>query len=275
MERPAGAFSSTAFNSLAGSAPARRTSLQEGRGLSIASTPPDAVRVVLGTCDPSDGNKLAAELSARGLAVRCTTDPAALLASDDRLDFDALVLEWNASHEAEIALLAGLQCCGVKLPVIVLAGDDLTAHESLALDNGATDFVLRSRGADVLARRLMRAARPRPQSATSQSAIALGKLRLDSRTSRACWNGQDVGLTLGEYSIVLLLASAPGTYRTYRAIYDRLRGDGFIAGYGPKGYWANVRSAVKRIRGKFRACDPDFDRITNYAGFGYCWDKAD
>ena len=30
---------------------------------------------------------------------------------------------------------------------------------------------------------------------------------------------------------------------------------------GPNGYWANVRSAIKRIRNKFRAFDPTFQEI--------------
>ncbi|MEA2801060.1 MAG: two-component system, OmpR family, response regulator ChvI, partial [Rhodospirillaceae bacterium] len=38
-------------------------------------------------------------------------------------------------------------------------------------------------------------------------------------------------------------------------------------------YRANVRSAIKRIRNKFRALDPAFDEIENYTGFGYCWRK--
>jgi hypothetical protein len=43
----------------------------------------------------------------------------------------------------------------------------------------------------------------------------------------------------------------------------------FIAGSGTDGFRANVRSAIKRIRNKFRACDPTFDEIENYTGFGY------
>jgi hypothetical protein len=53
----------------------------------------------------------------------------------------------------------------------------------------------------------------------------------------------------------------------YRAIYDRLRHEGFVAGEGPQGYWANVRSAIKRVRNKFRTFDPAFDEIENYVGF--------
>jgi hypothetical protein len=44
-----------------------------------------------------------------------------------------------------------------------------------------------------------------------------------------------------------------GSFVTYRAVYDRLRYEGFIAGSGNDGFRANVRSAIKRIRNKFRA----------------------
>jgi two-component system response regulator ChvI len=47
--------------------------------------------------------------------------------------------------------------------------------------------------------------------------------------------------------------------------------EGFIAGYGNDGYRQNVRSAIKRIRNKFRECDPAFAEIGNYTAFGYCW----
>ena len=41
--------------------------------------------------------------------------------------------------------------------------------------------------------------------------------------------------------------------------------------HGAEGYRANVRTFIKRIRKKFRECDPEFDGIENYAGFGYRW----
>ena len=100
-----------------------------------------------------------------------------------------------------------------------------------------------------------------------------GHLTLRPAISRAYWNGVDVELTLGEYNIVQLLASSVGRYVTYRAIYDRLHYEGFIAGSGEYGYRANVRSAIKRIRNKFRDCDSTFGEIINYTAFGYCWGK--
>jgi two-component system response regulator ChvI len=145
----------------------------------------------------------------------------------------------------------------------------------MAFDHGAVDFIAKSRDRQVLVRRLRSVVeRVKPKAKTDlpvQERLACDKLLLES--SRAHWNQVDVDLTLGEYNIVHLLASKPGSFVTYRAVYDRLRHEGFIAGYGADGYRANVRSAIKRIRNKFRALDPTFDKIENYTGFGYCWRK--
>jgi len=103
------------------------------------------------------------------------------------------------------------------------------------------------------------------------SRVEWSKIRLDAGACRVFWDGKDVGLTIGQYRIVQLLASQPGIHVTYRAIYDHVRGKGFAAGDGPNGYRGTVRSAIKHIRKKFCACDPDFDQIKNYSGFGYCW----
>jgi two-component system response regulator ChvI len=46
---------------------------------------------------------------------------------------------------------------------------------------------------------------------------------------------------------------------------------GFVAGIGDDGYRTNVRSAIKRIRGKFRAIDAEFQEIQNCAAIGYSW----
>jgi two-component system, OmpR family, response regulator ChvI len=190
-----------------------------------------------------------------------------------------------------IKLLAQLRRQDVNLPVVFLTGkviagnehercllaprEALNADECMAFDQGAIDFIAKSRDRQVLVRRLRSVAervKPKPRAKVAvEERLACDKLLVES--SRAYWNQVDVDLTLGEYNIVHLLASKPGNFVTYRAVYDRLRHEGFIAGEGAEGYRANVRSAIKRIRNKFRACDPAFDEIENYTGFGYCWRK--
>ena len=100
-----------------------------------------------------------------------------------------------------------------------------------------------------------------------------GKLLLRAEAGRAYWEDADLDLTLGQYNIVHLLASNAGRYMTYRAIYDRLHYEGFVAGSGADGYRTNVRSVIKRIRNKLRDFDPTFDEIENYTAFGYRWKK--
>ena len=140
---------------------------------------------------------------------------------------------------------------------------------------GLSDSIDKARGIEALVRRLKRAVGAGKTAADPQTdkRIVCGKLVLELSVSRAYWDGGDLGLTVGEYNIVHLLVSNVGRYVTYRAIYDRLHYEGFIAGSGNDGYRANVRSAIKRIRNKFRDLDPTFAEIENYSSFGYCWRK--
>lgn len=238
----------------------------------------DTIRVLLVEDDHYYRETLADELSEQGFAVHSFSDGAALLGSlDAATDADVIVLDWGLPKIPGIDLLGQLRRRGVNVPVVFLTGQGLTTHESLAFDKGAIDFICKSRGLEVLVKRLRRVvetAKAEPE-LRPEERLACGKLVLRPEVSRAYWDGVDLGLTLGEYNIVHLLVQAPGSYVTYRAIYDRMHHEGFIAGIGPKGFWANVRSAIKRIRNKFRDHDPTFAEIENYTGFGYCWRKPD
>jgi two-component system, OmpR family, response regulator ChvI len=247
-------------------------------------------RVVLVESDQYYREVLTEELLRQGFAVHPFADGAALLASlATVVHADLAVLDWDLPDMPGITLLAQLRQHGVKLPVVFLTGkviaskqrervllapqEALNAYECMAFDQGAVDFISKSRDRQVIVRRLRKVVEPfHPEAEVAlEEHLTCGKLVLNTETSRACWSQVDVGLTLGEYNIVHLLASNAGSFATYRAIYDRLRFEGFIAGTGNDGYRANVRSVIKRIRNKFRASDAAFDEIENYTGFGYCW----
>jgi len=237
---------------------------------------PDAIRVLLFDGNSIHRETLTDELSKQGFAVQSFGDGGALLGAPDAArDADVIVLHCDRPKISGIDLLVKLHGQGVNVPVVLLTGQALPAHECLALDRGAADVICKSRGSKVLVRRLksvVKASRRTDQPQSDRS-IVCGKLLLRPDVGRAYWNDVDLGLTLGEYNIVHLLASNVGRYLTYRAIYDRLHYEGFIAGDGANGYRASVRTAIKRIRNKFRALDPTFDKIENDAGFGYCWKK--
>ncbi len=93
---------------------------------------------------------------------------------------------------------------------------------------------------------------------------------LKLRHHRAYWRGARVELTVGEFKVLSDLVTHAGIDRTYRQLYDAVRGDGFVAGPEFDSFQA-VRSSIMRIRKKFRDVDPEFDGIENYESFGYCW----
>jgi two-component system, OmpR family, response regulator ChvI len=243
---------------------------------------PGAIRVLL--IEEDARGSLTDELSKQGFAVRKLASLPG--APDAARDADVIVLHCGRVKNSGIDLLVELHRQGVDVPVVVLTDRAPPAHEGLALDKGPIDVIGQSRSLGVLAGRLKgvvkafgRTDRSRAGGGMAEAGQAqaqpmiCGKLLLRPDVSRAFWKDADLDLSLGEYNIVSLLVSNVGRYVTYRAIYDRLHYEGFIAGSGTDGYRGNVRSAVKRIRNKFRSFDPTFDKIENYSGFGYCWKK--
>jgi two-component system response regulator ChvI len=234
-----------------------------------------AIRVFLIENDTTYREMLTDRLSAQGFAVRSFEDSASLFGVlNAGGNADVILVNWNLPNVSGIDLLVKLRKRGIRVPVLLLAGDPLQSDECLAFDEGARDFIDKSRGVDILIGRLKVATRNFERQQDVKT-ISCGKLLLQTDISRASWDQVDLDLTLGEYRTVHLLASNPGQYVTYRAVYDRMHYEGFVAGVGEDGYRANVRSAIKRIRNKFRALDPTFDQIENYPSFGYCWKRPD
>jgi len=220
---------------------------------------------------------VAGELMDHGFQITPFNDAPALI---DHLSAgnsgDVIVLDWNLPSISGVDLLPVLRRQGVRIPVIILTGRSESGYEVEALDRGAVDFVDKSRGIPVLARRarLITAASRLPEGAAPDDTVEHGPLLLRPRLCRAYWLGQDVDLTVTEFNIVHSLVKNAGGHVSYRGIYDCVHYSGFIAGSGEDGYRTNVRSSIKRIRNKFRALDPNFAEIENFPAFGYCWRTA-
>jgi two-component system response regulator ChvI len=197
---------------------------------------------------------------------------------------DVVLLDWQMPGINGLEVLRRLRRSENVAPVIVLTGLEEDTCEEAALENGAADFIVKSRSLSILVKRLRLiadGARPgRPINGRRRSDIMrLGRLELRFDINRAHWADTPVSLTLTEFKILALLARRAGEDVPYREIYDVVHGKSFTAGDGDAGDHAdgdagdhaNVRTLIKRIRKKFRAVDPDFERIQNYAGFGYRW----
>jgi two-component system, OmpR family, response regulator ChvI len=238
----------------------------------IAELGRDLIRVLHVEDDPNCREAIADQLSDHGFVVRSFADAISLA---DGLavsrEADIILLDWDLPDISGIELLVELRRFGVNLPVVFLTGYGFTAQESLAFEAGAVDFIDKARGVEVLARRLRRLLKAPKPAAVPSASIVCGKLLLNPNVGRAYWNDRDVGLTLGEYNIVHLLATNAGRWVTYRAIYDRVHYEGFIGGSGEDGYRTNVRGTIRHIRKKFLQCDETFAEIDNFVGLGYRW----
>jgi two-component system response regulator ChvI len=218
---------------------------------------------------------LSLNLVDEGYEVTCFDNGQDALAYLKRGNADAMLLDWRMPDLTGIELLRRMRDAGVTIPVIFLTvlSDDI--YEEAALERGAFDFIDKARRFPILLKRLQLIAEggrsaPEPKP-VRPAALRLGHLMLRFDTNRALWAGRAVDRTLTEFRILTLLADKAGQDVGYREIYDLVHGKDFIAGHGPEGYRANVRTFIKRIRKKFRDVDSCFDQIENYASFGYRW----
>lgn len=235
---------------------------------------PDVPDVVLVDDDNLYLEALSADLADRGFTVSCFADGASFLeAMSSGIEAEVALLDWVLPEMSGFELLGALRQQGIELPVVFLTGHSLAERELQALGRGAVDFVDKARGTDVLVHRLrviIEARRQAPAPA-APPAEHHGALTLHPATARALWRQRDLGLTITEYKILVLLVTHKGQPQTYRAIYDTAHYEGFVAGSGDRGYNTNVRSLMKRIRRKFLAVDPGFSEIENVATIGYRW----
>src|ERR1700704_5362037 len=160
-------------------------------------------RVVLVESDQYYREVLTGELLRQGFVVHAFADGASLLGSlATAVDAALAVLDWDLPKVPGIQLLAQRRQHGVTLPVVfltgkVIAGDDhdrcllapreaLNANEYMAFDQGAVDFIAKSRDRQVLVRRLrsvVELAKPKPKPKTDlpvQERLTCGKLLLES-----------------------------------------------------------------------------------------------
>lgn len=245
----------------------------------------DRSTIVLIDDDPLFRESLGRNLEDSGYAVETFADgPTAITSlSGDGLSPSLILLDWKMPRMTGIEVLRQLRASGDVTPVIFLTTLNDQLYEETALTNGAVDYVDKGRGFNILLRRInliLEGSKPVPGAPNGDNAasaaepddlMTLGPLTLDVSSARARWREQPVDLTITEFRIVRKLAENAGRDLSYRALYDAVRGEGFIAGSGDEGYRANVRTHIKRIRQKFREIDASFDAILNYAGFGYGW----
>lgn len=199
------------------------------------------------------------------VAAHATRD-GALAAFRTRLpDLAVVDLGLGDDPDAGFALCRELRAMSPSIPILILSARDADIDIVSGLRVGADDYLTKDASLPHLAARiaaLFRRADVATSPASAEDVVERGPLALDVKRMTARWRGQPVDLTLTEFWMVHALARHPGHVKDRDAL---MREANTVVDDG------TITSHVKRIRRKFQAIDPSFDRIATVYGMGYRW----
>ncbi|MDM8351284.1 response regulator transcription factor [Brevundimonas diminuta] len=213
--------------------------------------------------DPHIRDLLTFALGKAGLATREAGDGEAALAAIAERSPDLVILDINMPRMDGIEVCRRIRAQG-PLPVLFLSSRDDEIDRILGIELGADDYVVKpfsprevvARVAAILRRVNLSPPPPPP------GGVRIGRLSLDTDGWRTRWDDLEVSLTLTEFGIVKMLASAPRMVFTRDAIIDRIHGPGFALTD------RTIDSHVRNLRAKFAALGAA-DVIETRAGVGY------
>jgi two-component system, OmpR family, response regulator len=228
-------------------------------------------RIAIVEDEPAIRANYADALKKQGYEVAAYADrPSALAALRTRLP-DLALIDIGLADEIDggFALCRELRALSASLPIIFLSARDSDFDIVAGLRLGADDYLtkdvslpnLTARIAALFRRSDLLAAPP-----AVEDVIERGSLSLDLKRLTAHWRGKRVDLTLTEFWMVHTLARHPGHVKDR----DSLMRDANIVVDD-----STITSHVKRIRRKFLALDPAFDRIATVYGMGYRWNPQE
>ncbi len=177
---------------------------------------------------------------------------------------DLVVLDINMPRMDGLEVCRRLRAAG-QTPILFLSSRDDEIDRVLGIELGADDYVVKPFSPREVVARVMAILRRTSAHAPAVEegrALGHGRLRLDLEGWQAFWDGEEVALTVTEFSILRLLASMPTRVFSREAIIDRLHGPGFAVTD------RTIDSHVRNLRAKFARAGGG-DLIETRAGIGY------
>jgi two-component system OmpR family response regulator len=208
-------------------------------------------------------------LRRQGYEVHSYADrPAALAAFKTRLP-ELAVVDVGLGDEVDggFTLVGELRALSATLPILLLTARDSEFDTVAGLRLGADDYLTKDISLPHLLARIAALFRRVDAAASAvprEQLVERGALRLDTERVLATWQGRPLQLTVTEFWIVHALARRPGHVKSR----EQLMGEAHMVVDD-----STVTSHVKRIRKKFTAIDPGFDRIESVYGMGYRWNE--
>jgi two-component system OmpR family response regulator len=204
--------------------------------------------------DPHIRQLLAFAFEKAGLRTREAEDGEAALASVQAEAPDLILLDINMPRLNGIEVCRRLRGPGApgsgELPFLFLSSRDDEIDRVLGIELGADDYVVKPfspREVTARVQAILRRVRPKSAAPSSDESLTRGRLTLDFEGWRARWDGQDVSLTVTEFSILRTLAATPQKVFSRDALIDRLHGPGFAVTD------RTIDSHVRNLRAKFAA----------------------
>ncbi|MBO9576397.1 MAG: response regulator transcription factor [Sphingobium sp.] len=214
--------------------------------------------------DPHIRELLVFAFAKAGLDTAEAGDGEEALAIVQRRPPDLVILDINMPRMDGLELCRRLRAMG-ELPILFLSSRDDELDRVLGIELGGDDYVVKPFSPrEVVARSmaiLRRTAARAPQ--VEKAALARhGGLSLDGDAWIASWEGQEIPLTVTEFTILRTLVSMPSRIFTRDMIIDRLHGPGFAITD------RTIDSHVRNLRRKFADAGCQ-DLIETRAGVGY------
>lgn len=180
---------------------------------------------------------------------------------------DVVILDILMPRMDGLELCRRIRTISETVPIIFLTSRDDEVDRVLGLELGADDYLGKPFSMRELIARvrvlLRRSARRAAPARDDETVMTVGSLEMDPQRFIVRWKGQPIEFTVTEFLMLQALVRHPGHVKT-RAQLTR-------DGYPHDNYVSErtIDSHVKRIRKKFEAVDPQFDRIDTVYGMGY------
>ncbi|MGI9134152.1 MAG: response regulator [Rhodoferax sp.] len=179
------------------------------------------MRILIVEDDALLGAGLRAALDKSGFVVNWLRDGASVLALQESLDYDAMVLDIGLPDISGLELLGKLRALGITLPVLVLTARDATRDKVVSLDQGADDFLGKTADMEELVARLRALIR---RAGRGGGALSVGGIKLDLDSHTVTKDGKLVKVSRREFSILRALLEAAGRVLTRAQLEQSLYG---------------------------------------------------
>jgi two-component system, OmpR family, copper resistance phosphate regulon response regulator CusR len=161
-------------------------------------------------------------LAEEGFTVREVADGARALAILEAERFDLLLLDWMLPGLSGLDLLRRLRAMGDVTPIVMLTARDAVADRSLALNEGADDYVVKPFAFEELLARVR--AVLRRVGGHAAGILTFQDLALDPATRRVTRSGEEIRLTAREFALLKFLLEHAGEVvsraRIVEAVWD-------------------------------------------------------